>query len=367
MRLLFFAVTKRQYTYFKALKQQLGFDAKVLFFPSLRSGVSDLKIISEIDTDAIFATKQKEIDTKYTNNLHRALYLSFLKLQIPWIISVLSSAIRIFNPDMVVFWNGKKFHQAIGVEVAKHYGKRTLFFENGLLPGTTQMDFCGVNASNSVPRYAAFYEKIEIDDRIKLPENLIQRSSKKVQRTFEETLPDHYIFVPFQVAYDTQIIQHSPWIKDMETLFLLLKEITEKTGVTFVLKEHPSDRVSDYTMLHRQVTDKIRFSSLHTQALIENADAVLTINSSVAVESLLLGKRVIVLGEAFFAIEGIVNVAHDKESLLAIIEDLEHWILDASLVQKFVYYLYTTYLIPGDWKAPNKRHIDTIRERIAHA
>jgi len=365
MKILFVALTKHQYRYFKELAAHLPFESKLLFLPTLsldRAGFEDRK---KIDYARIVARKFKEVDAKYNNPLKRYLYKHFLKVQIPLSVAAISKAIRTFDPDVVAFWNGKKFHQALGVEVAKLYGKKSLFFENGLLPDTTQMDFQGVNASNSVPRDVDFYKKLQIEKACRLPKKLQVRTPKKRQRTLAQSaLPQRYIFVPFQVAYDTQIIQHSPWIEDMVDFFEIIEEMAQKTGLEFVIKEHPSDRVSDYGALHECKTTKIHFSTENTQKLIENADAVLTINSTVGIEGLLLGKRVIVLGEAFFTIEGIVKTAKDRDTLLQILQTLETWTPDSALVQKFLQYLYCVYLIPGSWKNPDEKHFDAITKRL---
>ncbi|HHH19374.1 MAG TPA: capsular biosynthesis protein, partial [Campylobacterales bacterium] len=125
-----------------------------------------------------------------------------------------------------------------------------------------------------------------------------------------------------------------------------------------------SDRVSDYSRLHKQANEQVIFSSENTQTLIENATAVMTINSSVAMESLLFKKRVMVLGEAFFAIEGIVKVANSKEQILGILKDMEKWQVDESLVNNFLYYLYYDYLLPTNWRNPDEQHYRAIEKKL---
>ncbi len=363
MKLLFFALTKRQYRYFKRLSINLNFKSKIIFFPSLKLDFNGLKLIKDIDTEAILDIKLKEIEIKYQNKIHRALYKILLQIEIPWVIMVIYRELKRFKPDYLVLWNGKKFHQALALEVAKSLNIKSIFFENGVLPNSTTMDFKGVNASNSIVRDIEFYRKLDYRD-IKLPKNLEVRVSKRKREIFKTTLPKRYIFIPFQVAYDTQIIQHSPWIRDMFQFFELIEWLSKRIDIPFIIKEHPSDRVSDYSTLYKRVGKNIIFSSENTQILIENSLAVMTINSSVAIESLLFKKRVIVLGEAFFAIDGLVKTATSKEEILEILRDLESWKIDNQLIDNFLYYLYYDYLIPTNWREPNSKHYKAIRDRI---
>ncbi len=366
MKILFIALTKHQYRYFNLLRQHLPYECKIRFLPSLRVDTQGFKDVAKIDRDRIYRLKCREVDAKYRNRFKATLYKRFLKMQIPFVIASLSHAIRRFDPDIVAFWNGKKFHQALGAETAKRYGKKCLFFENGLLPDTTQVDFSGVNASNSVPRDAAFYRTLSFDDACRLPTKLQVRKPVRSRRTLaQNALPQRYIFVPFQVSYDTQIIHHSPWIPDMYALFDLVMRVAKETGRHFVLKEHPSDRVSDYRTLHERTNDKVVFSDENTQKLIENAEAVMTINSTVGIEGLLLGKPVIVLGEAFFAIDGIAHIISDADALLKLLASAKLPENDLQLVEKFLKYLYCDYLIPDHWKNPTSRHFQAIEAKIA--
>ena len=364
MRLLFIAVTKHQYRYFNILSEHLDAFGSVLFLPSLSLSVKAF-LRSDIDTEEILSQKFREVDVKYKNLLKRRLYKTFLRLQIPFVVAAVSRAIEKEDPDCVLFWNGKKFHQAIGVKVAQRYGKQCAFFENGLLPNTTQFDFQGVNASNSVPREKEFYHRLRLPAACRLPQKLQPRiSRKRVETSGAYPLPKHYIFVPFQVAYDTQIIQHSPWIKDMVSFFDLICALAQKSGYTFVIKEHPSDRVSDYSALRKRAPSNVLFTQENTQKLIENADAIMTINSTVGIEGLLFQKRVIVLGEAFFAIDGIVKTAGNSDELSEILQDLDSWQPEKVLIEKFLKYLQCIYLIPDSWRHPTQRHFDAIQIRL---
>ena len=359
--ILFFSLTKAQYHYFQKLKKHLPFISSHLFFPNF---FISLERPPKIEIEHILTTKYKEIDTKYRHVLKKTLYKKFIQFQVPWVLRVLYREMK-KKPDFLVLWNGKKFHQALARALAKELGIKVIYFENGILPHTTTMDFKGVNASNSVPRQSSFYRSLHFDKHVKLPSNLVPRVSKRKSKSeISSALPERYIFVPFQVAYDTQIIQHSPCFHDMFALFKTLERLTEETSWHFVIKEHPSDRVSDYTVLQQARHPQIHFSSENTQYLIENAAAVMTINSSVAIEALLFKKKVIVLGEAFFVIDDLVKRACSAKDILEILHTLEAWKVDVPLIENFLSYLYVEYLIPGDWRDPDRKHIQRIEEKI---
>ena len=367
MKVCFFSVTKHQYRYFQTLRKSLNCPSKHLFFPHFSFSLGGFLYTKQLKLMNIFSIKLREIDCKYTNPITKFFYKLLLKLQTPWIVSSVYSQLKMFQPDYLIVWNGKKFHQAIAVEIARKLNIQPVFFENGVLPHTTTMDFNGVNASNSVPRDSSFFEHLQFGEDQRLPQTLQVRESKTKKKIFDTSLPDRYVFVPFQVAYDTQIIQYSPWIKDMFELYEIIEWLSEQIDIPFVIKEHPSDKVSDYTSLHDKTNQNIIFSSQDTQLLIENAACVMTINSSVAMESLLFSKHVIVLGEAFFAIDGIVQVAKSKEEIKTCLNTLDQWPLNEKLIKNFLNYLYRDYLIPGDWRNPSQKHLEAIKIRLKEA
>jgi capsular polysaccharide export protein len=152
------------------------------------------------------------------------------------------------------------------------------------------------------------------------------------------------------VDYDSQILLYSPWIEDMRALFNLIEEIAQYGDYHFILKEHPSSR-KNYEDLHQrgEKNDNIYFvNGYSTQELIEKSSAVLTINSTVGIEALLFKKRVIVVGNAFYTIEGITKKAKDKTELIEIVECLNSWHVNEKLIENFLKYLYYEYLIPTE-------------------
>ena len=270
--------------------------------------------------------------------------------------------------DYLMIWSGITFRQAIAKEAAQILNIQPVYIENGLLPNTIVMDKKGVNFTNSLPRDSAFYQNYTPEKK-SLPTQLIPRAPKKEAKFSEKkvTLPEHYIFIPFQVDYDTQIIINSPWIKDMSMLFSLFESMQhcmKNNKLHFVFKEHPSSWI-EYPNLHERAEKNPRLhiiNTLPTQTLIENAAAVATINSTVGIESLLLQKKVIVLGKAFYAIESICKKAENKKEMCAILQTLEQWQYHPQIVEKFLSYLYYEYLIPGNFSGENPEQYAKINQ-----
>ncbi|MCQ4062292.1 capsular biosynthesis protein, partial [Klebsiella pneumoniae] len=76
-----------------------------------------------------------------------------------------------------------------------------------------------------------------------VPVNLIPRKPRG-EGPPPITLPERFIFIPFQDDRDTQVRLHSPWVRNMRDLFALGERIADETGWEVVFKEHPSSRES---------------------------------------------------------------------------------------------------------------------------
>jgi len=264
----------------------------------------------------------------------------------------------------IMVWNSSLFRQSIAVGIAKQYGLIPIVAEAGLLPNRIVVDMQGANFLNSVPRTRSFFESYYNPDP--LPDSLIPRKPKNARKFLQTapiTLPENYVFVPFQVDYDTQILLFSPWIKNMEMLFDLIERVSRSLRIHFVFKEHPSSKKS-YPKLHQKAEKNpfIHFANGNTtQMLIESAQAVITVNSTVGIESLLFQKRVIVLGDAFYAIDGIAKEVKDEHTLIDVLATLSTWKINHDLIENFLKYLYYDYLIEGNIETFN---ITQVKKRI---
>ncbi|MBK6276961.1 MAG: capsular biosynthesis protein [Gammaproteobacteria bacterium] len=270
------------------------------------------------------------------------------------------------RPDAIAVWNGGHWFFQAAIRAAREFAIPVLRFENGLLPSTTTCDPRGVNFHNSVPREAAFYHALP-----EMPEvtrtALVPRLPATARAGSPVELPPRYLFVPLQVDRDTQIVLNSPWIRDMahllEVLEALLGHIADRE-LAIVVKEHPSCTTS-YAAWHDRADPRLLFANANvTQELIDGAEAVITVNSTVGIEALLRARRVIVIGNAFYAIDGLTLRAGDEDALVAAVDALARWQPDHRLRRQFLGWLDSVYCIPGSWQAPDALHCRRVDERI---
>jgi capsular polysaccharide export protein len=374
LRILFFAVARFQSTYFQQLAGHLECDADVVRSKRIFTiSTTALRYLFRLPLRHYVDYKMAEINAKRERpvspvaaTLARLYYGAVILYNAARYHAYLTS-----HPfDVLAVYNGYHLRQAIAVDIAKTLNKRILYFENGALPDTTTMDWQGINFDNALPRERAFYEA-RIPEVTRKPAVTLHPRAPKNSAKFAPDphfkLPDRYIFVPFQVDHDTQLLCHSPHIADMEALYRFIeKSLTfcEDSDTVILFKEHPS-ALRDYSHLHSSTNSRLRFANgVSTQTLIENAEAIVTINSSVGIEALLYHKRVITLGNTFYTIDGIAENCTSPECLANRIDRLEAWHPEPSLIDAFLHYLQHSYLVPGHWKHPTKEHFDIANARL---
>lgn len=379
--LLLISSSSRLRPYFKWLKENL--DLKVQSINKLPSRAEDGKntlFDSEVDDGIMFNLEKRMSFLSSKNVFIIAIYRSILRvlysLRFRRIFCSYYAFLKDYEVRAIVVWNGERLYERAAILAAKKHGVKCLFFENGLLPRTTTIDSKGVNAKNSIPRYAQDYYQLNVQhvDESDWNKSIVAReedSTKKSNKLSQQgvsnrTLPSSYFFVPFQVFNDSQILLNSPALKTMRELYRWLELLCEsKPGLHFVVKEHPSCSMAyeDLYNKHPQIT----FVKKDTETLIQKAKAVVTINSTVGLESLLLNKPVVVLGDACFAIDGLTLPCRDWESFCKAVNNINanQWRPEKELRQRFLYYLYNCYLIQGSWRDRGDEHLVSVKKRIS--
>jgi capsular polysaccharide export protein len=335
---------------------------------SMKISFEGMRYLGTVDLKKACVFAVAEFYAKNSIKIPKIFLIVFFRV-LSWINFLRYYALLDDSYEKVLIWNGGKFRETIAIEVAKIRDIKVYFFENGLLPNTLVFDAKGINANNSVPREREFYENYQGSHD--LPQNLVPRIGKDREDFKGEkgVLPPRYIFVPFQVDSDTQILTHSPWIKNMRMLFDIIEALSKQSMYYFVLKEHPSSSVI-YKDLHERSKGLTRvgfYNSSSTQLLIEKSKAIITVNSTVGIEGLLFYKKVIVLGNSFYAIDGICWSVVDFDALFDSIENIEKYELNKALIRQFLSYLYHDYLIPKDgeeYKEIYKRLVFSQKERV---
>lgn len=298
--------------------------------------------------------------------LLRPILLAIRKRQLLSIYPRLYSLLQRLSPKLILVWNGHKYQDNILHLANASVQVPVAFFENGVLPNSTTLDFKGINALNSVPRDPRFFAQ-----RAQPAAKNWEIKGRQYIRKGEpsDMLPQRYLLVPLQLDRDSQVLFNSSWINSMAELFAALVralQAAEDKDLHIVFRPHPSAK-SQHKHLQEQVAQNERLhwnASAGLQEAIDRAEAIVTINSSVGMEALLRDKKVIVLGQAFYAIEGLCLRAANHEQLLQSINDLPHFAPDMSLAGKFVDYLETDYVVEGNWQQASAQHAKKVREKI---
>lgn len=123
-----------------------------------------------------------------------------------------------------------------------------------------------------------------------------------------------------QVASDSQIILNSD-IGLFDALKYSIKK-AEVDNLNLVVKLHPAERDIDviYTILKLREKYKFNIVDNNTFEVIANAQKVITINSTVALEAMILDKPVEILGRSFYKF---FNKERTKNYILGYLEDID--------------------------------------------
>ncbi|THE11032.1 hypothetical protein E1I69_16625 [Bacillus timonensis] len=328
--------------------------------------------------------------------------------------------------DVICLFNGYHWIDQVSKVIAEKRGLKIFIFEDGLFrPYTITCDEKGINADSSIPRDAAFYDSLEIDTNrlrnylfkpensglenkisenllgvamikaINMIGNLVKLCPKlyshitlwqaikyfvfkifyKLRRENKFEWPNEYIFLPFQVARDTQILYNSPKIKNMEQLVEIvlaaLKEVNvaQKRHIKIIIKEHPEDMSrNNYRKLKRRFKENkniIFIQKYDIKQLIGRALAVVTINSTVGIEALALHKKVITLGEASYNIDGIATRCHTLNKLSEVLTKVLESQVNTKRIDKFLFYLRFHNQIEGTIHTRSRITAENIAERIS--
>ncbi len=365
MKTVFFAARKLHHNYFSLLADQVP-DSEALFYKKLLIPAFVSTPLTELNTivDFLIQEKRNGPEGRQKSSRYWKRFKSIKRLEARWLYRVYYKALQKSKAGRVVVWNGLKYRQMLIITAAQSLGIRTVFMENGLLSGYTTLDGKGINYLNSVPREPAYFRDYSTLN------NAVSVTDDAVSRQRPELLPDHYLFIPFQVNTDSQIIRFSPWIRDM---FDLVEKVIPATaahkdeGPVLIFKLHPACPQDYCNLIDTNSSDRIRFitdNALSTETLIQYAEAVITINSTVGIEALQLNKKVIVLGDAFYNIDGLTLSASDPLELRTRIEQLNSWSPEPDLLKGFFNYLSEQYQVPGRWQEADIKHVTAVTKRI---
>lgn len=123
---------------------------------------------------------------------------------------------------------------------------------------------------------------------------------------FYKSIPDcKFIYYPFHVPMDVALTIRAPRYLDQYSLIDYISR-SLPADYQLVIKEHPAmigvvsyNRVRD--LLRRNQNIVLLNPDINNYEVIARADLLITVNSKTGAESLMMGKRVVCLGDAFYA------------------------------------------------------------------
>lgn len=382
--ILMISYNKHQKVFFNKIKPQLERDGHKVYhlsnqFYSLKSLFKNNYISLNLDYDKLIKFSYKKKLKKHENILIKKVYKKYLIEKAKLLSDYYYNFLRKNKINTVIVWNGSNYIVSVAARVAKIFGVGTLFLEGGYFPNTLVADPKGVNAkSYLMEKNKEFYEKIDLTDsnynivnNIDLEQRKLRDSSNYLTRNTNYNLPEKFIFLPFQVVTDSQLILNSPIVNNMFELFKIVYQGIKKynkimdKNYFLVVKEHPSDfgRV-DYSSLKEKYNDVVFVTKIDAEKLIEESEIVVTINSTVGLEALTRATNVLTLGKAFYNIKDLVYNVNSKDDFISKMNQAIQNNFNYDLANKFLYYIKEKYLINIDRDNVTYKKTKNLRERI---
>ena len=231
------------------------------------------------------------------------------------------------RPDAVaVCWNGLNGTRRAFMQGARHAGARMLFFELAPLPGRITMDPNGVNYANSLPRDIAPY-RAWANDHAPAPDawraagrDIAQRPADR-ERDAGSGLPPldaPFLFVPLQTPGDSQLRLFGGAFPTVEGFIdaLIAASAHLPEGWHLRVKEHPTAPTSFAEKFAGLENPRIFLDNgTDTFQQVAASRGVITVNSSVGLESMFYDKPVVACGQCFWAIPGVALQAATPQAL----------------------------------------------------
>lgn len=269
--------------------------------------------------------------------------------------------------DALLVWNGSNKLLSLAIHAAKQRGIPVIHAEHGYFPGTMQLDLEGVNQESSLARLVrnglaqrpahpeldrrldAIIDAVRGDApsrvvRTAIPEQYLRsRQARSLNALFyrlrpyglgkplfagyqDPPLPDDFVFYPLQVTGDSQLLLHSPiWGNDHAAVIAALSgQLARRTPRRrLVVKFHPQEtRLAQIRndALIKQFPEVTFVCNVPATELIKRARFVVTINSSVGFEAILLDRPLVTLGNSFYSVPALAEVVRSESELSAALE-----------------------------------------------
>ena len=119
-------------------------------------------------------------------------------------------------------------------------------------------------------------------------------------------LPTHYVVLILQVPVDAQLIEHSPYFSDFNKMVCEVFEALP-SGYQLIIREHPQykGRYSKEVYKYLEKNNIAIANDVPLEMLLMKSSLVVVNNSTVGLEALLIGKKVVALGRSIYSGRGV--------------------------------------------------------------
>ncbi|WP_169751915.1 capsular polysaccharide export protein, LipB/KpsS family [Escherichia coli] len=254
-------------------------------------------------------------------------------------------------------WNWRKCDPIINNAYVISYHTRSMDMDNkkhlhiqeSTLAERCSMDYMGYAGYSSladdftykiIDNYSKHINNIEQQISFYIKNNI----SKYKQSDEEFHLESDYVFIPMQVTTDA--VASLSYIDGIK-LLKLVSEYFFNTSTKVVVKRHPYCNSIEVEKLINELEKegKIIVSDSSVHHLIKTSKAVITVNSSVGLETVIHNKPVIITGKSDYYYAA-TAIAKNGQELRDIISDLESLNINEVFRKKFLAYYFLEYATP---------------------
>ncbi|MFV0299637.1 MAG: hypothetical protein ACK5IP_01930 [Paracoccus sp. (in: a-proteobacteria)] len=264
--------------------------------------------------------------------------------------------------DLLYVWRGLAGRAALAAQAARALNLPCLFFERGPLPGWLQIDPKGINARNSVPREARFFQRWQATrPGLDLTAWRSLRGDLSAREPLRDLVAQNpradwsgegpFLFCPFQQNASGDPLPDGGWVSDPADLMAALARASHALppGWHLRVKPHPNAR-GDLARLAARHPKARLLIDRDTNSLDQLAASrgVITVNSAMGIEAFFFDKPVITLGDSYFGGLGRTDHADGLPALTALLTAPDRLSFDQPARDLLMSFLFTDYLTRDD-------------------
>ncbi len=317
----------------------LKFKRKLVWY--IRKNICEEKYLNSDIVNSI-EVKLGNLDRKEASKFYNLMYYKIKNIY------------KIYKFDTIFVWNGCKIGDFACAYFAKKYKIRIVYFEVANIPGKLFVDNQGTNKNSSIfinPEQLDYYNVENLQKykkwkeeylKIKYGKFILPQSKrtnkwkraasailniifiklgigvknyiyyKNLKKIFSSNIKvklssnidykrEKYVLVPLQVSDDTQVMINSD--VGLKELIDYSYKYAKENSMKLVIKPHPAEQDNSILNYIYSIndTDGIVITNDNTMKLIKYSNYVITINSTVGLEALILDKPVKFLGYSFYS------------------------------------------------------------------